>query len=195
MSSLQDSASMAREAAVRGRDRLAAEPAQCDSDNDAVQRPHIPAARFPRSFSIPDGAPSPSEALARSAYYSVMARAVVGLPSNTRDARLALYDRAEIALTAELLKNPDISEEQAATERLAFERAIIKIEDDAQRKEMRKRSQAIQRQERHRPPVTSYLSLFLKSLTARFNCWAAAANPRAGGYQRLAAVRHFNRAK
>ena len=104
----------------------------------------------------------PSEVRSRSAYYSVIACAVSRLPNNTRDARLALYDRAEIALTVELLKEPEISDEQAAVERLAFERAIIKIEGDARKKEM-------PRQATHRRPFTASLSFFLSSLSVRFN--------------------------
>jgi hypothetical protein len=95
----------------------------------------------------------PAEVQTRSAYYSLIAQAVARLPSNTRDARLALYDRAEIALTVELLKHPEISDEQKAAERLAFERAIIKIEGDARKKEMRKQSP-----EKHRRPFTAFLS-------------------------------------
>jgi hypothetical protein len=58
----------------------------------------------------------------------VLAGAVSRLPNNTRDARLALYDLAEIALTAELLNDPEISDEQVAEERLALESAIRRIE-------------------------------------------------------------------
>jgi len=39
------------------------------------------------------------------AYYSVISRAVSRLPNNTREARAALYDRAEIALSVELLQD------------------------------------------------------------------------------------------
>jgi hypothetical protein len=79
-----------------------------------------------------------SEVRSKSAYYSVIARAVSRLSNNTRDARLALYDRAEIALTAELRQYPEISDEQVAIERLALERAILKIEGDAWKEEKRK---------------------------------------------------------
>jgi hypothetical protein len=58
----------------------------------------------------------------------VIAGAVSKLPNNTRDARLALYDIAEIALTSELLQHPEISDEQMAVQRLALEWAIRKIE-------------------------------------------------------------------
>jgi len=99
----------------------------------------------------------------RSAYYSVIARAVARLPKNTRDARFALYDRAEVELAAELLQVPKISDEQAAIERLALERAIRKIEGDARKREMPK-----QLPERHRRAFTSFLALCLGSLSVRF---------------------------
>ena len=57
------------------------------------------------------------------------------LPNNTPQARQALYDRAGIALGAELLHDPEISDEQVAGERLALERAMRKVEDDERRKE------------------------------------------------------------
>jgi hypothetical protein len=63
----------------------------------------------------------------------VIARAVSRLPNNTRDARLALYDLAEIALTAKLLESPEVSDEQMAAQRLALEWTIRKIEcEDAE---------------------------------------------------------------
>jgi len=129
--------------------------AQVDGDHDTSGPLHMPTSKFPRSLYATDGTMLPSEVRSRSAYYSVMARAVARLPSNTRDARLALYDRAEIALTIKLMKDPDISDQQAAVERLAFERAIIKIEGDARKKETRKQSQ-----EGHRRPSAAFLSFF-----------------------------------
>jgi hypothetical protein len=166
MLSLANSVSTAREAAVRARRNWrTAKPAQLDGDGDAVLPLHIPRSEFPRSLYATDGTMVPSEVRTRSAYYSVIASAVSRLPSNTRDARLALYDRAEIALTVELMKEPEISKEQAAVERLAFERAIIKIECDARKNE--------QSQATHRRPFTASLSFFLRSLSARFNARAA----------------------
>jgi hypothetical protein len=102
----------------------------------------------------------------RSAYYSVIARAVARLPNNTRDARFALYDRAEVELARELLQDPKISDEQAAIERLALERAIRKIEGDARKREMTK-----QLPEKHRGAFTSFLALCLRSLSVRFIHW------------------------
>jgi hypothetical protein len=168
MLSLTNSVSIAREVAFRARRNWhTAKPAQRDGDGDVVRPLHIPQSEFPRSLYATDGTVVPSEVRTRSAYYSVIACAVSRLPNNTRDARLALYDRAEIALTVELMKAPEISDERAADERLAFERAIIKIEGDARKKEMPKQSQ-----ETHRRPFTASLSFFLSSLSVRFNCWA-----------------------
>src|SRR5690242_18432830 len=163
MSSLGNFVSTARELAFRARRNWhMAGSAERDGDDEAV-RSHIPQSEYPRSLYATDGTMIPSEVRSRSAYYSVMARAVGGLPNNTRDARLALYDRAEIALTVELLKDPEISDEQAAVERLAFERAIIKIEGDARRKEM-----PDHHTQRTDGASQRYLSFFLRSLSVRF---------------------------
>ncbi len=85
----------------------------------------------------------------------MIAGAVSRLPNNTRDARLALYDRAETALTAELLRHPEISDEQVAVERLALEKAFLKIEGDARKKEQPRQSQ-----ERRQWTFASFLSFF-----------------------------------
>ena len=101
-------------------DRLARDPAksaQLNIDDDA------------------DGAAPHSEVRSSTAYYAVIAGAVSKLPNNTPQARQALYDRAGIALGAELLHDPEISDEQVAGERLALERAMRKVEDDEHRKE------------------------------------------------------------
>jgi hypothetical protein len=87
----------------------------------------------------------------------VLAGAVSGLPRNNRDARLALYDRAEIALTAELLKHSEISDEQVAVERLALESAIRRIESQVRRKESPAPLQAGRRR-----PLASFLR-FIRS--------------------------------
>ena len=154
MSLLANSVSAAQEVASRARRYWhAAKSAQLVGDDDAIGPLHMPRSQFPRSLYKTDGTLLPSEVRSRSAYYSVIARAVAGLPNNTRDARLALYDRAEIALTVKLLDDPDISDEQASVERLAFERAIIKVEGDARKTEMRKQSH-----DKHRRPLTAFLS-------------------------------------
>jgi hypothetical protein len=84
----------------------------------------------------------------------VIARAVSKLTNNTHDARLALYDRAELALTAELLQHPEISDEQMTVQRLALEWAIRKIESEGRKKQ----SEQLQEQEREQRPFTSFLS-------------------------------------
>jgi hypothetical protein len=141
---------------------------QPGSDDHAIGRLHVPAARFPTSYSATDATTSASEVRSRSAYYSVIARAVARLPKNTRDARFALYDRAEVELAAELLQDPKISDDQAAIARLALERAIRKIEGDARKREMPK-----QLLERHPRAFTSFLALCLRSVSVRFIHWAA----------------------
>jgi hypothetical protein len=162
MSSLTDSP---RELASRARRNLhTGRSAQPDRDDHATRRSHIPPAKFPTSFSATDATTFASDVRTKSAYYSVIARAVAGLPNNTRGARFALYDRAEIALTAELMQDPGISEERVALERLALERAILKIEGDARKKETSK-----QVQETHRRPFTSFLAFCLRPLSAKFN--------------------------
>jgi hypothetical protein len=83
----------------------------------------------------------------------VIAHAVSKLPNNSRDARLALYDVAEIALTAELLHHPEISDEQIAVQRIALECAVRKIESEA-----RKEEQPQQSQEKEQRSFTSLLS-------------------------------------
>ena len=81
----------------------------------------------------------------------MIARAVSRLPNNTRDARLALYDLAEIALTAKLLESSEISDEQMAAQRLALEWTIRKIECEA-----RKEEQPEKLQEKQQRPFTSF---------------------------------------
>ena len=107
---------------------------QLNIDDDTIRRLRVRTGKFPEPFFAPDELPLRTE-VSKSPYYSVIARAVCKLPNNTRAARLALYDRAEIAATAALL-DLKISDEQVAIERLAFERAIRKIEGDAWKKEM-----------------------------------------------------------
>ena len=69
------------------------------------------------------------------AYYSVISRAVSRLPNNTHEARAALYDRAEIALSVELLQDQRVSGERVAVERLAFEKVVRKVEGKARKRE------------------------------------------------------------
>jgi len=64
-------------------------------------------------------------------YYSLIARAVSGLPNNTEEARRAIYDRARAALRERLDTHvPLISEGKFAHEHFALEAAINKVEED-----------------------------------------------------------------
>ena len=106
---------------------------QLNIDDDTIRRLRVRTGKFPAPFSAPDETTLRTQ-VSKSPYYSLIARAVCKLPNNTRAARLALYDRAEIAATAALL-DLKVSDEQAAIERLAFERAIRKIEGQGWKKE------------------------------------------------------------
>jgi hypothetical protein len=132
--------------------RDTAKSAQLNPD-DAIQQLQIRKAKFAAEFSATDeAAPQSETASLRLAadYYSVIARAVSRLPNNTREARQALYDRAGIALAAELLHGEDpVSDAELVGERLAFERAIRKVEDNARETEPPRK---------HR---RSFLSLFM----------------------------------
>jgi len=119
-------------------------------------------AKFSASLSAPREHLAQSGFRPRSAYYSVIAGAVSRLPNNTRDARLALYDRAETALTAELLGRPEISDEQVATERLALEKAFLKIEGDARRGDARRKEKSGRLHENRPGPFASFLRLFAR---------------------------------
>jgi hypothetical protein len=167
MSSRANPASTPQKLAFRARRNWSiGKSGQPGSEDHAIGS--IPAASFPTSYSATDATTSAFEVRSRSAYYSVIARAVARLPKNTRDSRFALYDRAEVELAAELLRDPKISDEQAAIERLALERAIRKIEGDARKREIPK-----QLPERHRRTFASFLALCLGSLNVRFIHWGA----------------------
>jgi hypothetical protein len=134
MSSLVVPGSSAQQAFRARGDRDTARSARLKIDGDAIQRLHTRSIEFAATFFSTGETVARSESRSRSAYYSVIARAVANLPNNNRETRLALYDRAEIALAAELLQNPQVSDEQVAVERLALERAIRKVECDAREK-------------------------------------------------------------
>jgi hypothetical protein len=59
-------------------------------------------------------------------YYSVITRAVSGLPSKTDEARRAIYEQARVALREAL--RPPFSETELATEQAALEVAISMVE-------------------------------------------------------------------
>jgi class 3 adenylate cyclase len=68
-------------------------------------------------------------------YHQLIARAVDELDSNTREARLALYERARQALLTQLRsKDPVLVLAEITRERRALEEAISKVEADAARK-------------------------------------------------------------
>ena len=105
MSSRANPASTPQKLAFRARRNWSiGKSGQPGSDDHAIGP--IPAANSPTSYSATDATTSASEVWSRSAYYSVIARAVARLPKNTRDACFALYDRAEVELAAELLQDP-----------------------------------------------------------------------------------------
>jgi hypothetical protein len=75
-------------------------------------------------------------------YYSVVSRAVSGLPGNTYETRRVLYDRARAALRDTLRKHdPPLSEIALANERSAFEAAIRKVETESLFNDMRLESE------------------------------------------------------
>jgi len=135
------------------RNRDTAKSVQLKIDDHNIRRLRVRKGKFPAAFSATEESGIWSDARSRSAYYSVIARGVSKLANNTRNARLALYELAEIALTAELLEHPEISDEQMAVQRLALEWAIRKIESEARKKE-----QPEQLQEKEQRPFTSVLS-------------------------------------
>jgi hypothetical protein len=70
---------------------------QLNVNDDTFRRLRIRTGRLPVSFAAGDEDKLRCE-VSKSPYYSLLARAVSQLPKNTRTARLALYDRAEVAL-------------------------------------------------------------------------------------------------
>jgi hypothetical protein len=62
-------------------------------------------------------------------YYSVIARAISGLPSKTDEARHAIYERARTVLQTRF--DPPISETDLAIERSALEAAIQRVETES----------------------------------------------------------------
>src|SRR3954470_21513612 len=67
-------------------------------------------------------------------YHPLIARAVAGLDKNTGENRRALYERAGVALVAQLRGvAPPLDESEITRERLALEEAIRKVEAEAAR--------------------------------------------------------------
>jgi hypothetical protein len=64
-------------------------------------------------------------------YYSLIARAVSKLPSNTAEERQALYEQARATLANQLrLHDPPLSGSEIASERFALEAAFLRVEED-----------------------------------------------------------------
>src|SRR5437660_4734135 len=77
-------------------------------------------------------------------YHPLIARAVSGLEKNSGENRRALYERARIALVAQLRGVvPALEESEITRERLSLEEAIRKVEAEAAR----------QAREAVRPPI------------------------------------------
>ena len=75
-------------------------------------------------------------------YYSVVSRAVSGLPDNTCEARRVLYERARATLRDTLSRHdPPLSEMALTNEQSAFEAAIRKVETDWLFNDMRRESE------------------------------------------------------
>ena len=65
-------------------------------------------------------------------YHPLIARAVAGLEKNTGENRRSLYERARVALVAQLRGVvPALDESEITRERLALEEAIRKVEAEA----------------------------------------------------------------
>jgi hypothetical protein len=66
-------------------------------------------------------------------YYSIIAKAIGGLDPNTGEARRRLYDRARVALVAEMRSAENaLDEADILVAQASLERAILKIEADAE---------------------------------------------------------------
>jgi hypothetical protein len=71
-------------------------------------------------------------------YYSVIARAISGLPVKTDEVRQAIYERARTALQERLSTlEPPISETDLAIERFALEAAIERVETESRSSDTR----------------------------------------------------------
>src|SRR5215213_557044 len=67
-------------------------------------------------------------------YHPLIARAVAGLERNTGENRRALYERARVALVAQLRGVvPALDESEITRERLSLEEAIRKVEAESAR--------------------------------------------------------------
>ncbi|HEY8267211.1 MAG TPA: hypothetical protein VIG34_00940 [Xanthobacteraceae bacterium] len=89
-------------------------------------------------------------------YYPLLTRAVSGLERNTREARLAVFDRARQALLKQLKGvSPPLAEAEITRERLVLEEAIKRIESEAAQKEAQASRTPPPPREPPRSPVTA----------------------------------------
>ncbi len=89
-------------------------------------------------------------------YYPLLTRAISGLERNTREARLAVYDRARQALLKQLRGvTPPLAEAEITRERLVLEEAIKRIDNESARKEAEAGRTPLPPREPARPPVTT----------------------------------------
>ena len=89
-------------------------------------------------------------------YHPLIARAVSGLEKNTGENRRSLYERARIALVAQLRSVvPALEESEITRERLALEEAIRKVEAEAARHARETRPNIIKRAEAPPRPATA----------------------------------------
>ncbi len=103
-------------------------------------------------------------------YYSVIARAVSGLLSNTDEARRAIYDRARTALQDRLRTlDPPISEAELANEQAALEAAIRNVEAELLFSDIR---QVAREKAALSAPSSNFITRgreFARSIVERFN--------------------------
>jgi hypothetical protein len=89
-------------------------------------------------------------------YYPLLTRAISGLDRNTREARLAVYDRARQALLKQLRGvTPPLAEAEITRERLVLEEAIKKIDNEIAQKEEQTARPSPPLHEPSRAPVTA----------------------------------------
>ena len=98
-------------------------------------------------------------------YYSVISSALSNLPSNSNEARFAIYDRARATLQESLsTHDPPISDAKIAHELFALEAAICKVEEDLLVGIMHRFVG-----ETPSPSITSMVKEFVRSTTDKLN--------------------------
>jgi hypothetical protein len=92
-------------------------------------------------------------------YYSLIARAISGLPGKTEEARSAVYERARTALQKRLSAfDPPISDTDLAIELFALEAAIQRVETELRFSDTR-----------HRLSFISTAKQFVRSVQGKLN--------------------------